>query len=179
MGTLIQRQRLFPPKMEVKLEHRIKILLWKALVQLKYMINGLHLQYLEEIQKPDMRYWLLWIVKIIKFHSSLVLYFMLYEFFSFLGLVCLNNNNLLFLGLWGVCLRGWHWICWWCIIRDWNKAWSTWTRARKGDKGLKSRVEQCWRCAIKSSWRIIESCIRDEWFTVAKRRWWVKHWLVH
>jgi len=88
METLIQRQRLFPPKMEAKLEQRIKILFWKALVQLEYMINGLHLQYLDKVQKPDMRYWFLRSMKIIKFHFKLVFVFWLpYEFILYSLLV--------------------------------------------------------------------------------------------
>ena len=41
--------------MEVKLELKIKMLLLKALVQLESMTNGLHLQYLVNVQKPDLR----------------------------------------------------------------------------------------------------------------------------
>ena len=56
MGILFLRQRLLPLKMGAWQKLRIKILLWKALAQLPCMINGLHLQYLVNAQKPDMRY---------------------------------------------------------------------------------------------------------------------------
>ena len=61
MGILFLRQRLFPLKMGAWQKLRIKILLWKALAQLPCMINGLHLQYLVNAQKPDMRYCYLFI----------------------------------------------------------------------------------------------------------------------
>lgn len=57
MGTLILRWRQSLLKMGVLLKLRIKMLSQRALVQLLYMTNGLHLPYLVNHQNPVTRYW--------------------------------------------------------------------------------------------------------------------------
>lgn len=73
MGALILRQRQSLLKMELQQKLRTKMLFQKVLVQLLSMINGLHLLYLVNDQRPDMRFLAFTLIKF--YHLNLCVLF--------------------------------------------------------------------------------------------------------